>query len=144
AAEQALILQPGALLGAYALPRAPRGRRLALVAAVVVASVLVGAGMLVPALDFLRDSGRDAPMPYTSAAQWSFPPARLLELAFPTLFASYGRETYVWSQTRFHPTTSMPWLFSVYFGLLGFVLAVTGFVRRLRGAGFTAAIGVAG
>lgn len=128
AGEQAMILQAGALLAAYALTCDRRARSLALVAGVMGAALLVAAAQIAPALDFVRDSGRNTPLPPQVAMTWSFPPSRLLELAFPP----------PWPQPK------LTWLISIYFGLFGGVLALTGFIRRVRGSVLIATIAVAG
>jgi hypothetical protein len=66
---------------------------------------------------------------------WVLPPARVLELAMPSLFGSFREWTYFWAGKRFYSTApdNMPWVFSFYNGLLVFVLACAGFVRRMPG-----------
>lgn len=134
--DQAVILQAGFLCLAFAI-RCGRGRGIALCVALVAVALLIGGAQIVPALDLQRDSGRSVAIPFDMASQWSLPPARLLELALPSLFGSFRDWTYYWAGARFYGSAGVPWVFSFYEGLLVFVLVVAGFLRRSRGWLFT-------
>jgi hypothetical protein len=135
-ADQAIILQAGFLLVAYSIRR----RKLLLSAAIIAAALAVGSAQIIPALDHQRDSGRATPIPYAIATQWTLPPIRPLELALPALFGSFTDWTFYWAGKRFYPHAGVPWIFSFYSGLLVFVLACAGFVRRVRGWPFVACV----
>jgi hypothetical protein len=134
--DQALILQAGFLLIAAAIRR--REWKPAML--IIVAALAVGSAQIIPALDHQRDSGRAAALPYSIATQWTLPPARLLELAFPSLFGSFRDWTFYWAGKRFYEPQAVPWVFSFYSGMLVFVLACAGFMGRIRGWAFTAAV----
>src|SRR5207245_8569736 len=100
-----------------------------------------GSAQIIPALDHQLDSGRAGALPLASAMQWSLPPARILELALPSLFGSFRDWTFYWAGQRFYGSPgAVPWIFSFYSGLLVFVLACTGLVRRTRGWALAATI----
>ena len=134
--DQAVILQAGFLLLAWAVHK----RQWKPTILIIVAGLAVGGAQIVPALDHQRDSGRAAALPYSIATQWTLPPARILELAFPSLFGSFRDWTFYWAGKRFYGPPALPWVFSFYSGLLVLVLAGAGFLRRIRGWAFTAAI----
>jgi hypothetical protein len=137
AAEQSMILQAGALIAAYAGYRL-RLRGIAMAILIGAAAVLIGAVQLIPALDFQRDSGRATPLPYDVASSWSMAPLRPLELIVPSVFGRFTPEAvYFWASD--HPS-HIPWLFSWYSGMLAAALAIAGFVHRIRGWIFTAAV----
>ena len=134
--DQAVILQAGFLLIAYAIRRGQWKQALL----IIVAALAVGSVQIIPALDHQRDSGRALSLPYAIATQWTLPPARLLELALPSLFGSFRDWTFYWAGKRFYGPQAVPWIFSFYSGMLVFVLACAGFLRRIRGWAFTAAV----
>ena len=137
--DQNSILQAGFLLVAYFLWR----REWKPAALVFACALLVGSVQIVPALDHQFDSGRAAPIGYRMATTWSLPPARILELALPSLFGTFRDATYYWAGKRFYGEAgAVPWVFSFYNGLLVFVLACAGFVRRTRGYKFAATYAV--
>ena len=134
--DQAVILQAGFLLMAYAIYT--REWKPAIL--VLALGFLVGSVQIIPALDLQRDSARAFALPYATASQWTLPPARILELALPSLFGSFRDWTFYWAGKRFYGTPGVPWIFSFYSGMAVFVLAGAGFIRRIRGWQFTAAI----
>ncbi|MDQ6802579.1 MAG: hypothetical protein M3041_17330 [Acidobacteriota bacterium] len=136
AADQSMILQAGGLIVAYGVYR---NRRFTLaMPAVLVAAFLIGAVQLVPALDLQSDSARSLPIPYATAASWSFAPYRPLELLFPNLDSWYSSDlTLIWSR-RFHLEFPSPLVFSHYPGLLAGVLILAGIACRIRGWKFVA------
>ena len=136
-AEQSMILQAGASIAGYAAYRL-RLRGIAMAVLIGAAAVLIGAVQLVPALDLQRDSGRAAPLAYEVASSWSMAPLRPLELIVPSAFGRFTQDAvYFWASD--HPSR-VPWLFSWYSGMLAAVLVIAGFVHRIRGWIFTAAV----
>ncbi len=134
--DQAVILQAGFLCAACAI-RYRGARGLLLCAALVAVALAVGGAQIIPALDHQRDSGRATPVPFATATQWSLPAVRVLELALPSLFGSFREWTFYWAGMRFYGNAGVPWVFSFYQGLLVFVLALAGLLRRVRGWPFT-------
>ena len=131
--DQNSIMQAGFMLVAYFLWR----REWKPAALILACGLLVGGVQIIPALDHQFDSGRAAPIGYQMAMSWALPPARILELALPSLFGTFREPTYYWAGKRFYGAAGeVPWIFSYYNGLLVFVLACTGFVRRTRGYKF--------
>ncbi len=144
-ADQAMILQCGALVGVVAVEYAWRCRsraKLTLILAVliVMAASLVGAVQIIPALDLKRDSGRATGLRMEEVMTWSMPPYRPLELVFPGAFSSLdaGGNMYFWARARFDRAMRLPWIFSFYPGLLAGILIVSGFRRRTPGWRLTA------
>jgi hypothetical protein len=136
--EQSMILQAGALAGAYALYQArsrwsEAARALGLTALLTIAALSVAAVQIIPALDLQRDSGRAAPLKRGEAASWSLLPARPLELAFPNLFGRFAPDVSFYWAARFNRPFRDPFVLSFYPGLLMTAFIVAGFVRRVRG-----------
>jgi hypothetical protein len=136
--EQSVILQSGALLAAYGLYRWRSARALIPTAALCAVALLVGLAQIVPAFDHQRDSSRAHPLPYADITTWSMLPARPLEIIDANVFGNFAPEViYFWGSD--HPT-NLPWLFSIYAGLFAAAMIVTGFVLRIRGWAFVAAV----
>jgi len=125
--EPATILQAGALLGAFALCRLRPAQAIGWTAALCLAATLAGAAQLVPTIDFARDIARaGAAVP----DKWSLAPAQPLELL--------GLDTGDGNPLIAH------WLLSWYSGMLAAALIVAGFVHRIRGWPFVAAVAASG
>jgi hypothetical protein len=138
--EQSMILQCGALVVVYAIYRRRAARAIVPAAALCAVALLVGLAQIVPALDHQRDSKRAAPMTYAEATIWSLPAARPLELLDPAVFSNFEPDAiYYWVAE--HPS-KLPWLFSIYPGLLVSALVVAGLVRRIQGWAFVSAISI--
>ena len=126
--EPATILQAGALLGAFALCRIKPAQAIGWTAALCLTATLVGAAQLVPTIDFARDIGRaGAAVP----DKWSLAPAQPLELVGLDVDAAGNPQM-------------AHWLLSWYSGMLAAALIVAGFVHRIRGWLFVAAVAAAG
>jgi hypothetical protein len=138
--EQSMILQCGALVAVYAIYRSRNVRAIVPAAALCAAALLVGLAQIGPALDHQGDSKRAAPITYSEATTWSLLPARPLELLDPAIFSHFAPDAiYYWP--REHPSR-LPWLFSIYPGLLASVLIVAGLARRIRGWAFAGAVSI--
>jgi hypothetical protein len=126
--EPATVLQSGLLLLAFAFARIRPAHAIGWTAALCVAATLVAAAQLVPTLDFARDIGRaGAAIP----GKWRLPPARPLEILGLELDPGT-------------PAVMAHWLLTLYSGMLAAALLVAGFVHRVRGWLFAAAVTVAG
>ena len=142
--EPTTVLQTIALIGGYSLWHAyqtrsarPAGRAIA----VGICAAVLGAVQIVPGIDFVRDAARSRPFDFEVVGQWSFPWARIIELVFPNAFGHHFiDETTVFWGTRFYETTSIPFLLSIYPGLLITVLAISGLLARRAGGAAVAAI----
>ncbi|MBV9068287.1 MAG: YfhO family protein [Acidobacteria bacterium] len=138
--EQSMILQCGALVAVYAIYRRRNARAIVPAAALCAVALLVGLAQIVPALDHQRDSKRATAMTYADATIWSLPAARPLELLDPAVFSNFEPDAiYYWVAE--HPS-KLPWLFSIYPGLLASALIVAGLVRRIRGWAFVSAVSI--
>lgn len=136
--EQSVILQCGALLAAYGIYRWRSARALIPTAAICAIALLVGLAQILPAFDHQRDSSRGHALTYADVTTWSLFPARPLELVNANAFGNFAPDViYFWASD--HPS-QLPWLFSIYAGLFAAALIVTGFVRRIRGWKFVAAV----
>lgn len=149
-ADVSMILQSGALIGAYAVRAAWRRRRearsaalrpLLQAAAVIAVASLIGAIQIIPALDLQRDSGRAHAIDYSTVMRWPTPPARLLETVWPTLFGSFTAEApFAWGYARIFDTEGLPWLLHIYPGILVTLLVAAGLLGRVRGWMFAASV----
>ena len=119
--EPVTVVQTALLLGLYALSRESRLRDLGAIAMIGAAAFLLSAVQTIPMLDHLRDSVRAGGFAYEIVAQWSTPPGRLPELAWPVFptRADYGGRG--------------PYLISIYSGLFIALACLGGLVARVRG-----------
>jgi hypothetical protein len=143
--EPSTILQGGLLLGFYALHRCARERTLRPVLSVALisaAAFAVGAVQMIPALDHASGSVRAHGLSFATAADWSMPALRLGQFFDPNFLGHVDLEgrTLYWGG-KLYPGRSLPFLYSIYPGLLVSVLALAGLFARLRGWVVTAAIG---
>lgn len=152
--EPTTVAQTGLLLGMYALYRGWHDARrdplrwkrmatatlsrVAMVGAISCAGFLVGAVQMLPAIDHAGDSVRSRKFAFSTVTNWHLPAGRLPELVFPNYMGhitSEGSPLY-WGRRLYAPRSG-PFLYSIYPGLLAAVLAISGFVLRSRGSGFT-------
>jgi hypothetical protein len=138
--EPSMILQNWTVLTAFAAHAAWSRRRQLRDAALVllpvtgvgVASLLISAVQIVPAIDFALDSVRRIPLPWDAAVEWSFPPIRLLELFVPELL---GRAVEIperyWGHI-FYPGHGGPFIYSLYTGVAAALCFVVGAVSRVQ------------
>lgn len=136
--EPTTILQTMMIIGGYALWLAHQSKVAAPVwraAAIGIGGLLLGAVQIVPAMDFMRDSARARPFQFEIVTQWSMPWAKLIELVFPNVLGHQfvGETTAVWGAHLYY-LTAIPFLLSIYPGLLISALAIAGLASRRRGA----------
>jgi hypothetical protein len=119
--EPVTVAQTLLLLALYALVRQTRLRDLGAIILIAAAALLVSAVQMLPMVDHLGDSVRAGGFPYETVAQWSTPPERLADLAWPAFptRADYGGRG--------------PFLISIYSGLFVAVACLAGLVARVRG-----------
>lgn len=139
--EPTTILQTGMLLGIFALGafwacEGPRGaaRAVAMVGLICVAALLVSAVQMLPAIDHAADSVRARGFPFTDATNWSTPLIRAGELLYPNLLGHMdveGRRLY-WA-ANLYGVRVMPFLYTIYPGMLLGVLGIAGLFARVRG-----------
>ncbi len=131
--EVAVVLQTGAILGCYALAKR-RARGVGIIALLCVAAVLLAAVQFFPAIDLARDSVRSRGFPFERVTSWSMPVARLVELFNPNFLGHQllnGRAVY-WGSVLYGDR-GLPFVRSIYPGLVLTVLALTGFLAKVRG-----------
>jgi len=146
--EPVVLIQTWVLLGSWAAWRAMRrgrplrrlGRTAVLLALLLAATIGVAAVQLVPALDHASDSNRARPVPYEASSDRSLAPARVAELAVPDLFGRVVPNAY-WGGRRLYPRGLAPYIFNLYFGLLGALLAAAMISRPFAGRGFVVSVG---
>jgi len=125
--EPSTILEAGALLGAFALSRLKPAPAIGWTAAICLAALLAGAAQIVPTLDFARDTGRASA---NTSTKWTLDAARPLELLGLDIGPTAG---------------AVPrWLVSWYGGMFAAALILAGFVHRIRGWLFVAAVTIVG
>jgi hypothetical protein len=101
--------------------------------AMVVAGVALAAVQFLPALDFAKDTVRGHGFDWSTTTQWSFPPLRALELAFPQLLGSMGGGGASYWGGALYGRNDTPFLASIYPGVLFVALAFAGLAARRRG-----------
>jgi hypothetical protein len=143
--EPTTVMQTGLLLGMYALYRGwyvvPRVSkmltRVAWIALISIAGLLIGAAQILPALDHVHDSARSRPFEFDLVSAWSMPWSKLGELIFPNILGhiSVGRIMYYWGG-GLYPGMGSPFVFSIYVGLATAALVIAGVFVRPRGGRF--------
>lgn len=129
--EPTTLLQTGILAGLYALTRNKRRfRGAAAVGLISAAAVLVAAVAVLPMIDHAADSVRARGFSFADVTTWSMPPVRVAELAYANVRHSVA---------PLYGSRRMPFLISIYPGLLATLLALAGAMMRMRGAGVFAA-----
>lgn len=139
--EVAILLQTGIVIGIASLRYGWRG--VARVGLISVFAVLVGAVQFLPAMDLARDSVRARGFPFEQVTTWSFPPARLGELLQPNLLGHHvlnGRRVY-WGGVLY-PRRGIPFVRTIYPGLLVVAFAIAGLIAGTRGRSVFVAIAV--
>jgi Bacterial membrane protein YfhO len=99
---------------------ARRLRHLAMLTAVVVATLGLVAFQLLPTAEYVRQSDRNGPLPFTEVATWSMQPISLVQLLLPHV-APAGASI---EAGRRMLETAEPLIHSIYLGLIPLCLAV--------------------
>ena len=135
AAEPVVALETAILCGTIAvLLRAHlTARRIAALALVVAGAFAIASVQLVPAIDLTRDSGRAGGLELADAMSWSMPLLRPFEALFPNFLGAAGADLSQFRGALLYDPPRVPWLLSVYDGLLVAVLCMAGIALRLRG-----------
>ncbi|HET7711233.1 MAG TPA: hypothetical protein VFL80_04835, partial [Thermoanaerobaculia bacterium] len=143
--EPTTIMQTGLLLGCYALYRGwysrPRmrssARAVAIVGAISICALLVGAAQVLPAIDHVQASARSRPFGFDLVSAWSMPWAKLGELIYPNVLGHISMKRVMWYWGGgLYPGMGSPFLFNMYNGLLVCALAVGSIFVRPRGGRF--------
>ena len=92
--------------------------------AILVGGVAISAIQLAPGFDAGGESLRSRGVPFEFAAMFSFPPENLLAMVVPGLLGDLSTFSY-WGRGYF-------WEMSIYFGVVGLVLAIYGAIRGER------------
>ncbi|HEX6086131.1 MAG TPA: YfhO family protein [Thermoanaerobaculia bacterium] len=158
--EATIVLQTGLILGFYALgapasppaagaasraatpgggtpPGQPPGRRrsaLLRVALLCVIALLLAAVQILPTIDHARDSVRARGFAFERVVSWSMPAARVAELINPNVLGHQllnGRAVY-WG-SPLYGERGLPFVRSIYPGILIAALAMAGLVAGTRG-----------
>jgi hypothetical protein len=114
--------------------RGSPGRPTALRAALGVGVCLVAAApVILPLLAWLPESTRTGALDATTRVRWNLAPIRLVELLVPGLLRDgYGVVVSELHLRLADPTSTMPWVTSVYLGITVAALAVAAAVRDVR------------
>lgn len=141
--EPTTAFQCGVLLGLYALYRAfhddrtlaGAARRVAVVGAISLGALGIGAVQAIPTIDHFRDTARARGIPYEMASRWSLPFERLPELVYPALLGRHIAQdpSRYWGSGLYGEKVNIPFYYSIYSGLLLTVLAAAGLLVRARG-----------
>jgi Bacterial membrane protein YfhO len=135
--EPTVVLQTGMLVASYLAYRWLRTRELrrGLVAIVLLfaAGLVVASCALVPAVDHARDSVRSEGFSWQIASNWSTPPSRLVELAFPRIYRAWAGSNGEQAIRTMYAYRTEPFISDIYLGVLAIVLVVAGLLRRARG-----------
>ncbi|HYR29527.1 MAG TPA: hypothetical protein VEU30_13735, partial [Thermoanaerobaculia bacterium] len=127
--EPVTTFQTAALAGGYALYR----RAVPRVAVMLAGGLLIAAVQLVPAIDHARDSVRSEGFTWANASNWSTPPARLAELAYPRIFRAFTSRDGSEAIRQMYALRAQPYIAEIYLGLLIAIPALAGFLRGGRG-----------
>lgn len=139
--EVSILLQTGLLLGLYALHVGARrggatgiARAVGSIALLSIAAVLVAAVQMLPAIDLAADSVRAQGFAFERVTSWSLPAVRVAEMLHPNILGHHlfgGRRVY-WAGVLY-PDRGIPFIGSIYPGILLTVLAITGVIAGIRG-----------
>lgn len=139
--EVSILLQTGLLLGLYALHAGARrgggrgiARAVGSVGLLSIAAVLVAAVQLLPAIDHAAGSVRAQGFAFERVTSWSLPAVRLAEMLHPNILGHHlfgGRRVY-WAGLLY-PDRGIPFIGSIYPGILLTVLAIAGVLAGVRG-----------
>lgn len=136
--EPSTILQIGFVLGFYAIYSGWRRRRVSaaigLVGLISIGALFTGAVQMLPAADHAAHSVRARGFQYASVTVWSMPLERVAELVYPHVLGRLdldGRRVY-WGRVLYGER-AVPFLYSIYPGLLISVLALAGLLGGVRG-----------
>ncbi len=116
--------------------------RLSALLLVLVLAVLLAAVQILPASAMFADSARAGGLGLAQQTEWSFPPARTLEFVQPYFFGSLY-PMFDFLAPGLYRTMGVPWVQSVYVGLLPVALALAGIVAAPRRALLWLLLGVA-
>lgn len=153
--EPTTVMQTGLLIGMYALYRGwyaaeqYGGRRfwrdrvpemlarVAFIALISIAAILMGAAQMLPAIDHVGDSARSRPFDFSLVSAWSMPFAKFAEVLYPNVLGYISIKNVMWYWGGgLYPGMGSPFLFSIYAGLLIISLAMAGAFVRPRGGRF--------
>lgn len=137
--EVAILLQTGIILGIYSLRYGVRG--VARVGVIAIFAVLIGAVQMVPAFDHAGDSVRAQGFTFEQVTSWSLPLPRLGELLHPNLLGHHvlnGRRVY-WGGVLY-PDRGIPFIRTIYPGMIAITLAIAGLIAGGRGRAVFAGI----
>jgi hypothetical protein len=132
--ELAVVLQTGAILGVYAVSRPRALRNTGAVALLCLVAVLLAMVQVLPAADLAADSVRSRGFAFDKVVSWSMPAARLIELLNPNVLGHQflnGRAVY-WG-SLLYGERGLPFVRSIYPGILMTLLALAGFAAGVRG-----------
>lgn len=147
--EPVMLIQTGLVLGIYALACGFEERswrravvHVGVVAAITALALLLSAVQTLPAIDHARDSVRVDGFELKTVSTWSTPPLRALELLNPDLFGSrhFDRADPSWEGSFY--SEGLPYLLSIYSGVLVLILSLCGVLGCTRGSGLYLAIAV--
>ena len=140
--EPVTVMQTAALAIVYGVVRASGGRlkAAARVAVILIWGFLIALVQLLPAADHARDSVRREGFPWIYAANWSTPPLRLIELGYPQVFRAVAAPDGSQAIRHMYPFRVQPYVAEIYLGLLVFVAALAGLLRKVSGRWFVVAV----
>lgn len=104
-------------------------------------AALLAAVQLLPTLELVQHSVRQAPLAYGEATLWSFPPQRLIEWVQPFFFGQKYPEPQFMGMFLY-PEFREPWAESIFIGLIPLLLACWGIGDRRRHGLFWLAVTV--
>lgn len=152
--EPTTVMQTGLIIGMYAMYRGwyaaqeYGGRfwldkvpemlaRVAFIAIISTAAILMGAAQMLPAIDHVGDSARSRIFEYTLVSAWSLPWAKLAEVIYPNILGHIAVKNVMWYWAGgLYKNMGSPFLFSIYGGLLLIAMAMAGAFVRPRGGRF--------
>ena len=115
---------------------ARRGRPALALTIAGISSLALSAIQLLPTLEMISQSVRRSGYSLDLATEFSFHPARLLELIFPSPFGTPAPEYHFWGKFSLEPSLQsfnlVPWAYTNYLGLPLLTLAIIGVLMSRR------------
>lgn len=100
----------------------------------VIASVLLAAIQLIPAIDHARDSVRADGFTFQISSNWSMPFSRLLEVVYPEVFRLFPGEAGQHALSGMYPFRIDAYISEIYLGIFPSILLLSGLLTWKRAA----------
>lgn len=137
--EPTTVLQTGALVAAYIIYK-KAWKALPRIALMFAGGLAIAAVHLVPAVDHARDTVRAEGFNWQITSNWSTPPRRVAELAYPQLWRAMRNPQGEQAIRTMYDYRIEPYISDIYVGLLLAALILAGIIRGVRGRWFVVVV----